>query len=208
MKRISPGHRAPADFTRKERSVTSCCDVTEKSRGLELPKVVLVGGRDQVIQRRGKFPVQQDFYLDWESYKNGFGNISQEFWLGNENIQVLCRNECKMRFDFQDKNGEKSFALYQSFISTTSDYRLTISDYSGNAGDAMKFHDGYVFSTKDKGFTKGAMQWQGGWWYGDNLYCNLNGVYQPGEKNALTVFWWEWRRNENLAGVEMKVMPK
>ncbi|GBN70841.1 Techylectin-5A, partial [Araneus ventricosus] len=92
------------------------------------------GGGWTVIQRRGKFPVQQDFYLDWESYKNGFGNISQEFWLGNENIQVLCRSECKMRIDFQDKNGEKSFALYQSFSLPTSNYRLTISDYSGNAG--------------------------------------------------------------------------
>ncbi|GBO32086.1 Techylectin-5A, partial [Araneus ventricosus] len=126
----------------------------------------------------------------------------------NENIQVLCRNECKMRFDLQDKNGEKSFALYQSFILTTSDYRLNINNYSGNAGDAMLFHHLYDFSTKDKGNIEKAKEWQGGWWYGDYFYCNLNGVYQPGESTARTVHWFKWRRYENLAGVEMKVMPK
>ncbi|GBN51645.1 hypothetical protein AVEN_37354-1, partial [Araneus ventricosus] len=68
-----------------------------------------------VIQRRRKLPVQQDFYKDWESYKNGFGNVSEEFWLGNENIRVLCREGCKIRFDLVDEKGEKGFALYQNF---------------------------------------------------------------------------------------------
>ncbi|KAF8787968.1 Techylectin-5B like protein [Argiope bruennichi] len=56
------------------------------------------GGGWTVIQRRGKFPIQQDFYLDWESYKNGFGNLMQEFWLGNENIRVLFLKRCRIRF--------------------------------------------------------------------------------------------------------------
>ncbi|GBM39883.1 Techylectin-5A, partial [Araneus ventricosus] len=87
-----------------------------------------------VIQRRGKFPVQQDFYKDWESYRNGFGNVSEEFWLGNENIRVLCREGCKIRFDLVDENGEKGFALYQNFILSSANYRLNIGDYSGNVG--------------------------------------------------------------------------
>ncbi|GBN59674.1 hypothetical protein AVEN_173933-1, partial [Araneus ventricosus] len=76
-----------------------------------------------VIQRRGKFPVQQDFYKDWESYKNGFGNVSEEFWLGNENIRVLCREGCKIRFDLVEKRGEKGFALYQNFTLSSGNYR-------------------------------------------------------------------------------------
>ncbi|XP_055942901.1 techylectin-5B-like isoform X2 [Argiope bruennichi] len=68
------------------------------------------GGGWTVIQRRGKFPVQQDFYLDWESYQNGFGNLTKEFWLGNKNIRELCLKGCKIRFDLVDKDGVKRFA--------------------------------------------------------------------------------------------------
>ncbi|GBO46576.1 Techylectin-5B, partial [Araneus ventricosus] len=85
-----------------------------------------------VIQRRGKFPVQQDFYKDWEGYKNGFGNLTEEFWVGNENIYALCLKGCEIRFDLQDEKGIKGFALYQSFSLSSSNYRLSISGYTGN----------------------------------------------------------------------------
>ncbi|GBN80959.1 Techylectin-5A, partial [Araneus ventricosus] len=162
-----------------------------------------------VIQRRGKFPVQQDFYRDWESYKNGFGNMSEEFWLGNENIRVLCREGCKIRFDLVDEKGEKGFALYQNFTLSSGNYRINIGGYSGNFGDAMRNHNNFEFSTKDKGRTKTAQLFQGGWWYEDKrLLCHLNGVYKPGADDLVNVFWWPWRQYKNLAGVEIKVRPK
>ncbi|KAF8787975.1 Techylectin-5A like protein [Argiope bruennichi] len=161
-----------------------------------------------VIQRRGKFPVQEDFYRDWESYKDGFGNITQEFWLGNENIRILCYEKCEIRFDLQDKNGEKSFATYKSFYLSSYEYLILIQNYTGNAGDAMNYHNADNFSTKDKGEMEYAKKYQGGWWYGVLHRCNLNGVYQPGESNEKTVHWSNWRQNENLASVEIKVRPK
>ncbi|GBL90587.1 hypothetical protein AVEN_190093-1 [Araneus ventricosus] len=90
--------------------------------------------KSHLIQRRGKFSVQQDFYQNWESYKNGFGNVSEDFWLGNENIRVLCLKGCKIRFDLVDAAGEKGFALYQNFTLSSGNYRINISGYSGNAG--------------------------------------------------------------------------
>ncbi|GBN98126.1 hypothetical protein AVEN_32423-1, partial [Araneus ventricosus] len=40
-----------------------------------------------VLQRRGNFSRPNDyFFQDWASYKNGFGDIEKDFWIGNDNI--------------------------------------------------------------------------------------------------------------------------
>ncbi|KAG8172349.1 hypothetical protein JTE90_003520, partial [Oedothorax gibbosus] len=40
------------------------------------------GGGWTVIQRRGNYLGAKDhFFQDWEAYKNGFGNVEEDFWL-------------------------------------------------------------------------------------------------------------------------------
>lgn len=63
----------------------------------------------QVIQRRDDFnDPRENFNRDWADYKNGFGDPSKEFWLGNENIYMLTNNEDYiLRVELEDFEGNK-----------------------------------------------------------------------------------------------------
>ena len=99
------------------------------------------GGGWTVFQRRLDGSV--DFYLGWKSYKNGFGDLNGEFWLGNENLQRLTAvNNITMRVDLEDFVGDIGYAEYTTFkVADEADkYRLLIGGYNGTAGDSMAFH--------------------------------------------------------------------
>ena len=71
-------------------------------------------GPIQVFQRRVDGSV--DFYRSWLDYKNGFGVLSGEFWLGNENIHALTSSgENVLRIDLKDFEGETRYAAYTGF---------------------------------------------------------------------------------------------
>lgn len=45
------------------------------------------GGGWTVVQRRGlPGPPYHNFTEDWYGYKDGFGDLTREFWWGNDNI--------------------------------------------------------------------------------------------------------------------------
>ncbi|KAF8787960.1 Techylectin-5B like protein [Argiope bruennichi] len=169
------------------------------------------GGGWTVIQRRGNFSTQQNFYQDWEKYKTGFGDKKKDFWLGNDYIYALTNQaENEIRFDLQDVNGERGFAQYSTFYIDNEDssYTLHISNYTGNVGDGMKHYNNMKFSTKDRGDTQYARFYKGGWWYYDWAHVNLNGRYKPDQDVIESNHWWYWRQNRGLAGAEMKVRPR
>ena len=99
------------------------------------------GGGWTVVQRRLDGSV--DFYLGWESYKNGFGNLNGEFWLGNDNLHRFTTTyDVMLRVDLEDFHGEITYAEYTTFkVADEADkYRLLIGGYSGSAGDSMTYH--------------------------------------------------------------------
>ena len=99
------------------------------------------GGGWAVFQRRLDGSV--DFYLDWESYKNGFGDLNGEFWLGNDNLHRLtAADDVILRVDMKDFDGNKTYAEYTTFtVADEADkYRLLIGGYSGTAGESMIYH--------------------------------------------------------------------
>ncbi|XP_071180484.1 microfibril-associated glycoprotein 4-like [Mytilus edulis] len=155
-----------------------------------------------VFQRRlnGK----TDFYRGWNSYVNGFGDLEAEFWLGNQNIHTLTKHgKYELRVDISDFNGNKAYARYVTFSvgDSSSNYKLNVADYSGNAGDSLVYHNGQAFTTKDmdndeKTSGNCGIQREGAWWYKSCAHSNLNGVYMEGEKgNDKGIQWYKWKNN-------------
>lgn len=85
-----------------------------------------------------------DFYLGWESYKKGFGNLNGEFWLGNDNIhRFTAADDVMLRVDLEDFDSNVTYAEYTTFkvADKAEKYRLLIAGYNGTVGDSLRFHN-------------------------------------------------------------------
>ncbi|KAH3750994.1 fibroleukin-like [Dreissena polymorpha] len=179
-----------------ENAPKSCQDVKEsgihtiypdfKTSGLEVYCEIDQGKAWVVIQRRRYGTV--DFDRSWEEYKNGFGNLTGDFWLGNEYIYHMTKYQSRqLRIDMETFEGKKVYAMYNEFgvSSEEGKYRLKADMYSGDAGDALnvagKIHNGQMFSTYDADndiySSCCSCSYKSGWWFGDCLRANLNGKY-------------------------------
>lgn len=74
----------------------------------------LAGGGWTVIQKRQDGSV--DFNRTWNEYREGFGDLNGEFWLGNENIhKITSQGDYSLRIDLEDWNNKHKHAFYQIF---------------------------------------------------------------------------------------------
>ncbi|XP_051893383.1 angiopoietin-related protein 2b [Pristis pectinata] len=170
-----------------------------------------------VIQRRLDGSV--NFFRNWETYKQGFGNIDGEYWLGLENIYWLTNQaNYKLLITMEDWQGRKVFAEYASFRlePETDNYKLRVGRYHGNAGDSFTWHNGKQFTTLDRdrdAYTGNCAHYQkGGWWYNACAHSNLNGVWYRGghyrSKYQDGVYWAEFRGGAySLKSVIMMIRP-
>jgi len=74
------------------------------------------------------------FYRGWDDYKAGFGQLSAEFWLGNDKIHRLTASRSSsLRVELEDWNGGKAYAKYGKFNigDEQAQYRLEVGSYSG-----------------------------------------------------------------------------
>ncbi|XP_076106899.1 microfibril-associated glycoprotein 4-like [Mytilus galloprovincialis] len=161
-----------------------------------------------VIQRR--FNGKTDFYRGWETYEIGFGNLEAEFWLGNQNIHTITKQGTyELRVDISDFNGAKAYARYSTFSvgDSSTNYRLNVAGYSGNAGDSLDYHNGQAFTTKDRDNDQlksvklknnCGIYRQGAGWYKACAYSNLNGLYIEGgqENNVKEIVWNQWKGSQ------------
>ncbi|XP_073478634.1 angiopoietin-related protein 6 isoform X1 [Aquarana catesbeiana] len=175
------------------------------------------GGGWTVIQKRQDGSI--NFFTTWQNYKNGFGNLDSEYWLGLENIFWLANQDSyKLLILMEDWQGRQASAEYDHFrLEPESDfYRLRLGQYRGTAGDSLSWHNDKQFSTLDKdrdSYLGNCAHFQkGGWWYNMCAHSNLNGVWYRGghyrSRYQDGVYWAEFRGGAySLKKVSMLIRP-
>ncbi|XP_061176958.1 fibrinogen C domain-containing protein 1-B-like [Saccostrea echinata] len=153
-----------------------------------------------VIQKRENGDL--DFYRTWIEYKEGFGNATKNYWIGNDAIHALTRDKHQeLRIDLQRHNGEQAYAVYTTFYigDENNKYTLTVSGYKGTAGDSLAYNNGMKFTTKDQDNEENsgncAVSRHGAWWYNWCAYGNLNGEYaQSAVSGWKYTIWYHWKQ--------------
>ena len=171
------------------------------------------GGGWTVFQRR--INGTQNFYINWNDYVRGFGDLNGEFWLGLQKIHCLTASSTQLRVDLADFNCNERYAKYSTFRvgDDESKFRLTVSGYSGTAGDSLSYSNNYPFTTKDQdndghSGLQCAHHHTGAGWYRSCGHSNLNGVYYSGPNSPYQkgIIWSHWKgATYSLKATEMKV---
>lgn len=137
-----------------------------------------------VIQFRGlqnNLSIPENFNRSWSDYKYGFGNLSSEFWYGNDFIHKLTYDddmELKIQLDAWDgRHIEFQYNMFR-IDSEQNRYNLFVNGFKGNDKqlDALKYHHNQDFSTFDRQNDKSgindderccscAKSYASGWWF-------------------------------------------
>ncbi|XP_065063905.1 fibrinogen-like protein 1 [Rhopilema esculentum] len=161
-----------------------------------------------VFQRRVDRSVT--FYRNWNQYKQGFGEMSGNFWLGLEKIHKLVPPGRKARLRIELKHildrSKLYYAEYEDFsISDEADgYRLHVGTYRGNAGDSLGYSSNRKFSTYDRDNDihekNCAVATKGAWWFGKCKNAHLNAVFPPLPYNDRLVYYLCWHHIDSQHG--------
>jgi len=123
------------------------------------------------------------FHRPWAEFKVGFGDPSGNYWLGNDLLsQLTLTGRYKLRFDLQSGSNPGNWynAEYSTFrvLPETDNYRVVVTDFSGNATDAFAwYHNGMMFTTHDRDNDPHsgncATVTRGGFWHNTCFRCGV-----------------------------------
>ncbi|XP_071796392.1 techylectin-5B-like [Asterias amurensis] len=141
---------------------------------------------------------------------------TNEFWLGNDILRDLTGSgQWQLRVDIEDWEPSSAWASYGEFNVTGDKYTIHVGlyDHQSTAGDALKYHNGYPFTTKDQDNDKRsdncAAVYGGAWWFNSCQTALLNSDYQQGNViNGRAIQWSPWKgSNHPLKSCSMKIRP-
>uniref|UniRef100_A0A182W235 Fibrinogen C-terminal domain-containing protein n=1 Tax=Anopheles minimus TaxID=112268 RepID=A0A182W235_9DIPT len=136
-----------------------------------------------VFQRR--FNGSDNFNRNWTEYKQGFGDLHGEHWLGLDKLHAIVKpRQHELLIVLEDFDGVIAYAHYDDFkIGDESEKYVikSVGRYSGTAGDSFSLHKDEEFSTYDQDNDKYtgncADLFSGGWWFYKCFASHLNGKY-------------------------------
>ena len=170
------------------------------------------GGWTRIMYR---YTRRMTFYRDWYSYKNGFGYLNTDGWLGLEKIHRLTKqNSAELLISFRDKDSKWYFPKYKTFRvgSEATKYQLYIGNFTGDDGDSLSFSHNARFSTydqdNDSGSSNCASSWRGGWWYYNCAQGKLTGdPYSSSTSTSNAYAKWPSISSYALRDVYMEIKP-
>ncbi|XP_058059256.1 ryncolin-1-like [Anopheles bellator] len=163
-----------------------------------------------VLLRR--FDGSLNFTRNWTDYRDGFGSVEGEHWLGLERIHRITSSDYyQLLVYMKDFEGTVKTALYDEFEigNEATGYRLHLGAYvEGTANDSLRASVGSKFSTIDRDNDQHpgscAAFYASGWWYCNCMNANLNGVYREHDPNNATMNWFGF--HNDLQGLKQATM--
>ncbi|XP_035778298.1 ficolin-3-like [Anopheles albimanus] len=169
------------------------------------------GGGWIVIQYR--YDGSLDFYRGWNEFRDGFGDLNKEFWLGLEKVHQLTKaRKHELIVELKDFSGDYAYARYDAFKIDSEDegYALKeLSKHSGTVDNSMSFNKNEKFSTKDRDNDKQgtrhlAKYHVGAWWHFQLTHSNLNGRYMN-EVSDKSMYWYSFKELQGLKYSRMMI---
>ena len=125
------------------------------------------------------------FNQNWAAFKAGFGNVTANYWIGNDRRSNLSRGDGYRHYvELQSSSNQLRFyAWYNTFTlgNASTGYQLQVAGFRGTAGDSFKnvttsVTNGMMFTTSDVNndvYSSGncISNYEGGFWmnsYGEN----------------------------------------
>ncbi|NXP11717.1 FBCDB protein, partial [Thinocorus orbignyianus] len=159
------------------------------------------GGGWTVFQRREDGSV--NFFRGWEAYRDGFGKLTGEHWLG------VCGAGRAW-----GPSGASGVSFGTSRLPQPALMALFHGNFFPTAGDSFLKHNGMKFTTKDldndHSENNCASFYHGAWWYRNCHTSNLNGQYLKGHHSSYAdgIEWSSWTGWQySLKFTEMKIRP-
>ncbi|XP_071100896.1 fibrinogen-like protein 1 [Haliotis cracherodii] len=140
-----------------------------------------------------------NFYRTWQDYKDGFGDLRYDFWLGNDKISNLVNGrDYILVFNYRDVSTSSiRQQMYTEFkLNRSNGYQMSYAATWGSTkssvdgGDCLGELRGQRFSTFDQDNDDSPLNCaevhQSGFWFKNCTPCNPNGVWSetPDKKRA------------------------
>ncbi|XP_050081952.1 angiopoietin-related protein 1-like [Anopheles aquasalis] len=144
-----------------------------------------------------------DFYRGWNEFRDGFGDLNKEFWLGLEKVHHITKDrKHELIVELKDFSGTYKYARYRAFEIGSESDQYVLKDlkmFEGTVKNDMADNTGMMFSTKDRDndhyqARHCAQFHESAWWHEACTYANLNGRYIDAE-DYKSMFWWDFKNS-------------